>query len=55
MSYDLLGWPVDRALSTEEAIAEIQERAGGWPIGLGRRTTAKKPKGPAPAVADRRP
>src|SRR5438552_18555035 len=36
MSYDLLGWPVDRALSTEEAIAEIQDRAGGWPIGLGR-------------------
>jgi HEAT repeats len=36
VSYDVLAWPVDRAMTPEEAIAEIQERSGHWRIGLGR-------------------
>lgn len=35
MTYDLLAWPVDRAMSKDEAIVEIGERTGTWRIGLG--------------------
>lgn len=36
MSYDLYAWPVDRAISSDEARVEIEQRMGKWPIGLGR-------------------
>ena len=36
MSYDLFAWPVDRAMTTEEAIAEIRERSSRRSFGLGR-------------------
>ena len=36
MSYDLYAWPVNRAMSSDEARIEIEERMGKWPIGLGR-------------------
>ena len=36
MSYDLLAWPVDRAMSADEARVEIQARSNRWPMGLGR-------------------
>lgn len=36
MSYDLYAWPVDRAMSADEARVEIQERSAKWPLGLGR-------------------
>ena len=34
--YDLTVFPVDRALTVEEAIAEVDRLAGGWQIGLRR-------------------
>jgi hypothetical protein len=36
MSYDLYAWPVDRAMSDDEARVEIEGRMGRWSIGLGR-------------------
>ena len=36
MSYQLFGWPVDRAMAAEEAIAEIRARASRRSFGLGR-------------------
>lgn len=36
MSYDLYAWPVDRALSGDEARVEIEGRMGHWSIGIGR-------------------
>jgi hypothetical protein len=35
MSYELIVWPVDRALTVEEAIAEIGHFGGRWEFGLG--------------------
>ena len=35
MSYDLIVWPVDRALTVEEAIAEVEHLGGGFQFGLG--------------------
>jgi len=36
MSYELVAWPIDRAMSAEEAIAQIRERTSRWPVGIGR-------------------
>jgi len=36
VSYQLFAWPVDRAMTTEEAIAEIHERSRRRSFGLGR-------------------
>ena len=35
MSYDLYAWPVDRAMSADEARVEIGGRSNGWSFGLG--------------------
>jgi len=34
--YDLTVFPVDHAMTVEEAIAQVDRLAGGWQIGLGR-------------------
>lgn len=36
MSYDLVAWPVRSPMSVEQAIAQIQDRASRWAIGIGR-------------------
>lgn len=36
MSYDLIVWPVDRAMTTEEAIEDARRRSTTWKIGLRR-------------------
>jgi hypothetical protein len=36
VSYDLYAWPVDKAMSSDEARVDIQGRMGSWPLGLGR-------------------
>lgn len=36
MSYDLIVWPVDRAMTTEEAIEEAHRRSTTWKLGLRR-------------------
>lgn len=36
MSYQLFAWPVDRAMTSDEAIAEIQRRSSRRSLGLGR-------------------
>ena len=35
MSYELIVWPVDRAMTTEEAIAEVEHFSGGLQFGFG--------------------
>jgi hypothetical protein len=35
VSYDLIVWPVDRALTVEEAIAEVEHFGGAFQFGLG--------------------
>ena len=35
MTYDLIAWPVDRALTLEEAVAEVGRLGGSMPFGLG--------------------
>ena len=34
MSYDLYAWPVDRAMTDEEAMADIEQRASRWKLSL---------------------
>jgi hypothetical protein len=36
VSYDLVAWPVDRAMTDEEALADIERRAGTWKLGFRR-------------------